>query len=288
MAKDDIGGVWRTIGGRRVFIKDGQDLASAMKESGKFNNQKQQELKKAKEKMEELERELDEYEDDPDMNGSPAHDELRWKYEDAKAKYESLKNNTPLGSYSARMNKWMEENEYNLYKRAKEKPDSIDPMTENSIDWEALEKKYKEKYEREQDYKKYVNEKLNDDGYLRANRPNEYFQKQMKESGVKTFADEIKEKESRIKLSNQQETARHIKNATTQKSLKSMANAGYAKDITNNSFEANEVLREKHGRLERIKTIKGAYGINGAILRSRETGEYFVITARNSNIDYWI
>lgn len=33
---NDIGGVWRTIGGRRVFIKDGQDLASAMRESGKF------------------------------------------------------------------------------------------------------------------------------------------------------------------------------------------------------------------------------------------------------------
>ena len=40
MAKknEDIGGVWRTIGGRRVFIKDGQDLATAMKESGKFNH----------------------------------------------------------------------------------------------------------------------------------------------------------------------------------------------------------------------------------------------------------
>ena len=32
----DLGGVWRTVGGRRIFIKDGQDLASAMKESGKF------------------------------------------------------------------------------------------------------------------------------------------------------------------------------------------------------------------------------------------------------------
>ncbi len=30
-------GVWRTVGGRRIFIKEGQDLASAMKESGKFN-----------------------------------------------------------------------------------------------------------------------------------------------------------------------------------------------------------------------------------------------------------
>lgn len=33
---NDIGGVWRTVGGRKIFIKDGQDLASAMKESGKF------------------------------------------------------------------------------------------------------------------------------------------------------------------------------------------------------------------------------------------------------------
>lgn len=30
------GGVWRTISGRRVFIKDGQSLSDAMKESGKF------------------------------------------------------------------------------------------------------------------------------------------------------------------------------------------------------------------------------------------------------------
>lgn len=34
----DIGGVWRTVGGRRIFIKDGQNLMEAMIESGKFNN----------------------------------------------------------------------------------------------------------------------------------------------------------------------------------------------------------------------------------------------------------
>ena len=33
-------GVWRTVGGRRIFIKEGQDLASAMKESGKFPKSK--------------------------------------------------------------------------------------------------------------------------------------------------------------------------------------------------------------------------------------------------------
>lgn len=53
---DEIGGVWRTIGGRRVFIKNGQDLATTMKESGKFDesiknnriNSLNKELKNAK------------------------------------------------------------------------------------------------------------------------------------------------------------------------------------------------------------------------------------------------
>lgn len=35
-------GVWRTVGGRRIFIKEGQDLASAMKESGKFKKNKKE------------------------------------------------------------------------------------------------------------------------------------------------------------------------------------------------------------------------------------------------------
>ena len=34
---DEDEGVWRTIGGRKVFIKTGQSLSDAMKESGKFN-----------------------------------------------------------------------------------------------------------------------------------------------------------------------------------------------------------------------------------------------------------
>ena len=39
MAKEDIGGVWRTVGGRRIFIKDGEDLETAMKKSGKFKKE---------------------------------------------------------------------------------------------------------------------------------------------------------------------------------------------------------------------------------------------------------
>lgn len=33
----NLDGVWRTVGGRRIFIKDGQSLSEAMIESGKFN-----------------------------------------------------------------------------------------------------------------------------------------------------------------------------------------------------------------------------------------------------------
>ena len=60
---NDLGGVWRTVGGRRIFIKDGQDLASAMKESGKFNkNQIESKIEgidnKKNEKNNEFKREL--------------------------------------------------------------------------------------------------------------------------------------------------------------------------------------------------------------------------------------
>lgn len=57
-------GVWRTVGGRRIFIKDGQDLASAMKESGKFSSRKLSKEEKArqwvltKKEIDELEEKL--------------------------------------------------------------------------------------------------------------------------------------------------------------------------------------------------------------------------------------
>lgn len=33
---DEIKGVWRTVSGRRIFIREGQSLTDAMRESGKF------------------------------------------------------------------------------------------------------------------------------------------------------------------------------------------------------------------------------------------------------------
>lgn len=63
---NDIGGVWRTVGGRRVFIKDGEDLESAMKNSGKFRSKEEKARlskvgKEARDNLKELE--LDKYED---------------------------------------------------------------------------------------------------------------------------------------------------------------------------------------------------------------------------------
>ena len=39
---EDDQGVWRTIGGRKVFIREGQSLSSAMKQSGKFKKSEKQ------------------------------------------------------------------------------------------------------------------------------------------------------------------------------------------------------------------------------------------------------
>lgn len=58
---DDIGGVWRTIGGRRVFIKDGDDLETAMKKSGKFKKTKKQNKNDNKKEIEKENRAMDKF-----------------------------------------------------------------------------------------------------------------------------------------------------------------------------------------------------------------------------------
>lgn len=57
-------GVWRTVGGRRIFIKEGQDLASAMKESGKFSNKQGREETLKKELQNIQDDTIKEYEDE--------------------------------------------------------------------------------------------------------------------------------------------------------------------------------------------------------------------------------
>ena len=48
MAKEDEDGVWRTIGGRRIFIRNGESLTDAMRKSGKFKKNLGKTTKKLK------------------------------------------------------------------------------------------------------------------------------------------------------------------------------------------------------------------------------------------------
>lgn len=71
----------------------------------------------------------------------------------------------------------------------------------------------------------------------------------------------------------------------TLKELKDMARSGQAEDITTISDEEAKALRKKG--IETIGVSRGAYGMNGALLCDNE-GKKYVITARNSNLFYFV
>lgn len=63
--------------------------------------------------------------------------------------------------------------------------------------------------------------------------------------------------------------------------LKSLVRSGMAHDLTTASTA--EVMEQwKHG--EKVGYSSGTYGINGGLIQNTETGEYYAITARNSNL----
>ena len=169
MAKyDESDGVWRTIGGRKVFIKNGQDLASAMIESGKFKKGGMRAAyRKAKEEDEESKKQAKEQEkdfakqaekEDKKIHKEPNERTIREELKDIEREKER-KDLRGKGLTDDEIDKGYKDvneavkdktnNEYELYKRAKDNPDSIDPMTENSTDWEELDKKFKDRYEKE-------------------------------------------------------------------------------------------------------------------------------------------
>lgn len=100
---DDIGGVWRTIGGRRVFIRDGEGLAEAMKRSGKFarytkEGEKEGNIRYNDELLEEYRNKSDEELEKLAKNGSEPQKEMAKKVlENKKAIKQSIaKSNTAL------------------------------------------------------------------------------------------------------------------------------------------------------------------------------------------------
>lgn len=71
----------------------------------------------------------------------------------------------------------------------------------------------------------------------------------------------------------------------TQKDLKQMATSGAAIDITNVSDEEAKEIRSR--KLDTVAISRGTYGMNGALLKDKE-GKTYVITARNSNLFYFV
>lgn len=70
-----------------------------------------------------------------------------------------------------------------------------------------------------------------------------------------------------------------------QKELKNMARYGEATDITTISDAEAKELKKKG--IETVGISRGAYGMNGALLRDSE-GNKYVITARSSNLFYFV
>lgn len=70
-----------------------------------------------------------------------------------------------------------------------------------------------------------------------------------------------------------------------QKELKDMARYGEAEDITTISDVEAKELKKKG--IETVGISRGAYGMNGALLRDSE-GKKYVITARSSNLFYFV
>lgn len=64
----------------------------------------------------------------------------------------------------------------------------------------------------------------------------------------------------------------------TLKELKELCRLGMAKNITN---AKPEEIPENY---EKIGYSSGTYGINGGLIQDKNTGEYYAITARNSNL----
>lgn len=63
--------------------------------------------------------------------------------------------------------------------------------------------------------------------------------------------------------------------------LKNLVRCGMAHDLTNAT--AAEVM-EQWRRGEKVGYSLGVHGINGGLIQNTETGEYYAITARNSNL----
>ena len=67
----------------------------------------------------------------------------------------------------------------------------------------------------------------------------------------------------------------------TQRTIKQYVKDGAAVDLTNYGFEDMRDFLHSHS-LDRIAYSAGVYGINGGLMRDRQSGQLYAITARNT------
>lgn len=67
----------------------------------------------------------------------------------------------------------------------------------------------------------------------------------------------------------------------TLRELKNLVRCGMAHDLTN-STDAEVMEQWRHG--EKVGYSSGIYGINGGLIQNTETGDFYAITTRNSNL----
>jgi len=184
MASNDFeNGVWRTIGGRRVFIREGQSLSDAMKKSGKFKSAK----KKNNTFMEQAK--LVDKRDKGEITEKDYFDETAKLYgqDPNEARKEVLKRLEELG---------VEKPEYLTKEGQKEHFAGEELYDDNPNRFGDKLKQYNEKMAKEQNESaKRVEERYKkEQKSIEGNKsPGQKTADLIKESGVKTFADEIKE-----------------------------------------------------------------------------------------------
>lgn len=69
-----------------------------------------------------------------------------------------------------------------------------------------------------------------------------------------------------------------------QREIKGFVAMGHAIDITNHDGYMQEQLETLEGKLDCIGYSHGVYGVNGLLLRGRNSGKLYAITTRSSSI----
>lgn len=67
----------------------------------------------------------------------------------------------------------------------------------------------------------------------------------------------------------------------TLRELRELVRLGMAQDITDS--DSKSIIEP----VEKIGYSSGVYGLNGGLLQGRESGNYYAITARSSNLFYF-